>query len=64
MCCKCSVCLELLSAYRFAEPAVMFCYVSNQITLRIYNYVSVYLLKAQEQVHHLDLSLYNQARVC
>src|SRR5947207_12439732 len=64
MCCKCSVCPEPLSADRSAKPAVMFCHISNQITLRIHNHVSVCLLKAQEQIHHLDLSLYNEARVC
>jgi hypothetical protein len=61
MCRKGSVRPEPLSAHRFAKPAVMFCHVSNQVTLRVHDYVSICLLEAQEQVHHLNLSLYDQA---
>jgi hypothetical protein len=63
VCCEGSVSSEPLSAYCFPEPAVMFCHVSHMVTLRVHDNISICLLKAKEQVHHLNLSLYDKPRV-
>jgi hypothetical protein len=42
----------------------MLCHVSNMVALRIHDHISIRLLKPKEQVHHLNLSLYDKAGVC
>jgi hypothetical protein len=54
---------EPLSAHGFPKPAIMLCHISNMIALRIHDHVSIRLFKPKEQVHHLNLSLYDKAGV-
>jgi hypothetical protein len=63
MCGEWSMCPECLSTQRLSKAAIMLGHVSHVISMRIHNDVSICLLEAKENVHHLDLPLYNEARL-
>ena len=62
--CEGSVSSEPLPAHRFPQAAIMLCHISNVFALSVHYHVSVGLLKAKEQIHHLNLPLHDKARVC
>ena len=62
--CKGPVGAEPLSAHRLCNASIVFGHVSKMVTVWIEDDVSIGLFETQEDIHHLDLPLYDDARFC
>ena len=61
---ECPVSLQPLSCHRLSYPTIMLGHISNVVSLRIHNDISIRLLEAEKDVHHLKLPLYNESGLC
>ena len=61
VCRKSPVGAEPLSAHCLRNSPIVFCHVSDMVAVRIQDHVFIGLLKAEEDVHHLNLPLNHYA---
>lgn len=63
VCCEASVCSEGLSRQGISQTVILLCHVTYCLASSIHDDIFICLLKAEENVHHLDLPLYDQRAV-